>query len=60
MAKAPSAAVSDVKAIENEIRDILNWVAVFSTEYDLDDEVVTKLKSRLEVVAKKVGELKVQ
>ena len=55
--KKPEPSASDLKAIENEIRDILNWVAVFEEEYDFDKEVVDKLKSKLESVAKKIGSI---
>ena len=47
------AEISDenLKAATDEIREILNWIAVFETEYNLPTEVVEKLKSRLEKVA---------
>jgi hypothetical protein len=44
-----------IKEIENEIRDMINWVAVFETEYELPKEVVDKLKERLEGIASKLG-----
>lgn len=46
-----------VKAIEDEIRDIVNWVSVFDTEYDLPEEVVSQLKDRLLKLAKDIGSL---
>ncbi|MBD3309701.1 hypothetical protein GF351_00625, partial [Candidatus Woesearchaeota archaeon] len=46
---------SDMKEIENEIRDLINWVKVFETEYDLPAEVVQKLTSRLSGLATKLG-----
>ena len=44
-----------VKEIENDIRDIINWVEVFEEEYNLPKEVVDQLKDRLEKVAVKLG-----
>ena len=46
-----------IKAIENEIRDIINWIAVFEEEYELEKEVVDTLRKKLEIVANKVGSL---
>jgi len=43
------------KEVENEIRDIINWIKVFEEEYDLPAEVVTQLRERLEGVAAKLG-----
>ena len=40
--------------VQNEIRDIVNWVAVFKEEYDLPEEVVNKLKERLEAITTKL------
>ncbi len=39
------------KKIANEIRDMINWIAVFENEYDLPREVVNKLKERLGKIA---------
>lgn len=50
--------MANVKDIENEIRDIINWVSVFDTEYDLPEEVVSELKERLEKIAKDIAYLK--
>lgn len=41
----------NIQAATDEIREIINWIAVFETEYNLPAEVVEKLKSRLEKVA---------
>ncbi|MBD3319443.1 hypothetical protein GF342_06070 [Candidatus Woesearchaeota archaeon] len=46
-----------LKAVENELKDLLNWVSVFEDEYDLDKEVVDKLKDKLRNVAEKVGNI---
>ncbi len=43
------------KDVENEIRDIINWIKVFEKEYDLPAEVVEQLRSRLEGIATKLG-----
>lgn len=48
-----------VKEIEDEIRDIINWVKVFEEEYGLDAEVVNALITRLENIAKKIGAAKI-
>lgn len=47
--------VQDLKDVEDEIRDIINWVAVFENEYDMPKEAVETLMNRLHEVAKKVG-----
>ena len=44
-------------AVEDEIRDIINLIAVFEKEYDLDAEVVKTLRKKLEKIAKMVGNL---
>jgi len=43
------------KQCTDEIRDIINWIAVFETEYKLPAEVVGKLRSRLEKLATNLG-----
>ena len=43
------------KQIANELRDLNNWVAVFSTEYDLPSEVVEGLRSKIESISAKLG-----
>lgn len=40
-----------IKAVEDEIREIINWIKVFETEYKLPEEVVEQLRSRLEKIA---------
>ncbi len=51
------AEISDdaIKEVENEIREIINWIAVFETEYKLPAEVVQQLRTRLEGIASKLG-----
>ena len=41
--------------VADELRDIINWVAVFNEEYNLPEEVADKLKSRLLAVAEKLN-----
>lgn len=43
------------KKATDELRDILNWIAVFEEEYSLPAEVVSQLKGRLEKVANLLG-----
>ncbi len=43
------------KQCTDEIRDIINWIAVFETEYKLPAEVVGQLRSRLEKLATNLG-----
>jgi len=43
------------KKTADEIRDIINWIAVFETEYNLPAEVVQQLRSRLEKIASDLG-----
>lgn len=43
--------------VVDELRDLLNWVAIFEEEYDLPTEVVKELKSRIERVSQALQEL---
>lgn len=43
------------KKAADELRDILNWIAVFEKEYSLPAEVVSQLKDRLGKVANLLG-----
>lgn len=43
------------KEVEDKIRDLINWVAVFEEEYDLPKEVVETLKKKLEDIASTLG-----
>ena len=43
------------KEAADELRDIVNWIAVFEQEYQLPGEVVQQLKTKLEGVANKLG-----
>ncbi len=46
---------TNFKKATDEIREIINWIAVFEEEYDLPQEVVSQLRSRLEKVANLLG-----
>ena len=46
-----------LKDIENDIRDITNWIAVFEEEYSLEKEVVDQLRSKLEAISSKIANL---
>ena len=46
-----------IKAIENEIRDTINWLSVLQEEYDIDDDAVDSVRERLHKIARKVGQL---
>ena len=47
--------VQDLKDVEDDLRDIINWVAVFEQEYDMPKEAVDTLTTRLREVARKIG-----
>ena len=47
--------MADIKEIEDEIREIINWIKVFETEYKLPAEVVDQLRGRLESIASKIS-----
>ncbi|MBI2564608.1 hypothetical protein HYV79_01310 [Candidatus Woesearchaeota archaeon] len=49
---------NEIKNVENELRDLMNWVAVFEQEYDLPREVVDKLLNKIHSIAKKIGWLR--
>ncbi len=46
---------SGVRKIADEVRDTINWIAIFETEYELPKEVVQQLRSRLEKIAALLG-----
>ncbi len=52
-----------IKAVEDKIRDLINWVEVWNLEEieggfkKIEDDVVNELKQRLEELAKMVAEL---
>lgn len=49
--------MADLKKIADDVRDIINWVAVFESEYELPKEVVDQLRKRLEKIAKDLVKL---
>lgn len=49
--------MTTTKDITDEIRDIINWVAVFREEYDLPEDVVEQLRGRLEKLVQLVSAL---
>ncbi|MBW2992714.1 hypothetical protein KY345_05855 [Candidatus Woesearchaeota archaeon] len=44
-----------LKEAEDILRETINWVAVFETEYDLPKEVVDQLKEKLQKVSEAIG-----
>ncbi|MEM3126843.1 MAG: hypothetical protein QW331_02120 [Candidatus Woesearchaeota archaeon] len=46
---------NEIKSIENQIRDAINDLTVFQEEYDIPEEAVEDLRSKLENIAKRVG-----
>jgi len=51
----PKKAVKISVSIENDIRDIVNWLAVFKEEYDIPREAVSVLRAKLEALARKAS-----
>jgi hypothetical protein len=50
--------VDTVKAAENCVRDIKNWLAVFKTEYDVADEAVKVLHQKLDEIGSGMANIK--
>ncbi len=50
--------IDTVRAAENCVRDIKNWLAVFKTEYDIDDEAVKVLHEKLDDIGSKMAGIK--
>ncbi len=48
----------EVKKIEDELRDLMNWVAVFEKEYDLPREVIDTLYNKIHSIAQRIGWLR--
>ena len=46
-----------IKEVEDSLRDMMNWVAVFAEEYNIPEEAVTKLKEKISEIAKKAGDI---
>ena len=47
----------NINAVEDEVRNTINWLSVFAEEYDIPEEAVNKLREKLEDIAKKAAEL---
>ena len=54
--KSPT--MSDVKNVEDKIRELINLVAIFKNEYELPKEVESTLSKKLRSLAKSVGNIK--
>lgn len=54
----PQICYEDVKKIEDELRDLMNWVAIFEKEYDIPREVVDTLYNKIHSIAQRIGWLK--
>ncbi|MBI5065728.1 hypothetical protein HZA97_05825 [Candidatus Woesearchaeota archaeon] len=50
--------VNEIKSVEDDVRDLINWVAVFEKEYDIPKEATEELLNKLHSIAKKVGWLR--
>lgn len=50
--------IESVRATENCVRDIKNWLAVFKTEYDIADEAVKVLHEKLDDIGSKIAGIK--
>ena len=48
---------SKIEAAANALRDAKNWLAVFKTEYDINDEAINKLHEKLDEVGEKIGQI---
>lgn len=46
-----------IKVLENEIRDVINWLAVFEEEQDLQMGATTQLREKLYKLAIDLGKL---
>ncbi len=49
-----------IREVENSLRDMMNWIAVFAQEYSIPEEAVTKLREKIEEIAKKAGDIPCQ
>lgn len=46
-----------VKAAENKLRDLKNWVAEFAKEENLRDYAVEKLNAKIDELAEAIGKI---
>ena len=49
---------NSIRDAENAVRDLKNWIYVFAKEHNLPKDAVDKLHEQVDVVAKKVGNIK--
>lgn len=49
--------IQGIREVENSLRDLMNWIAVFAEEYDLPEEAKETLYGKIEEIAKKAGEI---
>ena len=49
------ATAEGIKAAEDEVRNIKNWVSTFAEEYSLAEEAVNMLNTKVEDLAAKIG-----
>lgn len=45
----------DIAAVEDKIRDLINWIEVKVTEDEIDEKVADKINSKLREIAVKLG-----
>ncbi len=44
--------ITGIRKVENSLRDLLNWVAVFAEEYEIPKEAVDKLNEKIHEIVK--------
>jgi len=49
--------IEGIKEVENALRDMMNWIAIFADEYNLPKEAKDKLDEQIEIIAKKAGNI---
>ena len=45
----------DIAAVEDKIRDLINWIAVQKTEDEISDKLAEELTDKLRDIAEKLG-----
>jgi len=53
--KKVSAPEEDIAAVEDKLRDLINWVEVQNTEDEISDELTKELTEKLRDIAEKLG-----
>ena len=46
-----------IRKVENALRDMMNWIAVFAEEYEIPKEAVDKLNEKVHEIAKIAGDI---